>query len=52
MKTAPPMNTNDFFNTKTLTACNFEDPRDTRTCFTFLKTSNQYLYGARLSRGL
>ena len=52
MKTAPPMNTFDFFNTKTLIACNFAAPWGTRTCFTFLKTSNQYLFGARLPRGL
>ena len=52
MKTAPPMNTFDFLSTKTLTACNFAAPLGSKTFFTFLKTFNLYLFGARLPRGL
>ena len=37
---------------QTLTGYNFGAPWGTKTCLTFLKTSNQYLYGARLPRGL
>ena len=39
-------------NEKSLTAFNFGVSWDTRTCFTFLKTSNQYLFGVRLSEGV
>ena len=40
-----------FSSTKNLTACNFAAPWGTRICSTFLKTSNQSLFGARLLRG-
>ena len=41
-----------FSSTKILTACNFAAPWGTRTCLTFLETSNQYEFGARLTGAL
>ena len=40
MKTAPPMKTFDFFNTKTLIACNFAAPWGKWTSSSFFEISN------------
>ena len=41
-----------FSSAKILTACNFVASWGTRTCLTFLETSNQYEFGARLTGAL
>ena len=43
-----PMQKSWFRTITNLVTCHFVVPWDTRTCFTFLETSSQYLFGVRL----